>query len=415
MLNALVQLSTLMYGAVFNFLAPAVFGLTVYGEFIAHNAAVFLLHRAMTIISEPLIRFATPQSLLVHSMVLNLIAWGAFALASQQWDMGSIGLLLGMLISASVLLAMQALRLRRSYIAFLMAVCISFSGLVTWSALHDNAISLERVMEISVWGPSLVGMVYLFTHGATLPSLRMLLLTLRKVLAHVPRIISITSAMNMLTSALPLFLVPILSTRDLGLFRVATSVIQSATSAFPVSTQTLLASFVQHARGVELYRLLSTIARLYFALASMGLMVMAFLLPQLVPYVLLTICLPVFYHAILTERHLTATGHIRALVIINLAVVGLTIMGIGFVNNMGDAVLLYASGFVAYALALSFADRAMPPNLSLLLLFALCPVVIHFMEQQLWIGLLYAALIVLVTLLRHRPTRDDVKLLWSEL
>jgi hypothetical protein len=415
MLNLLIQLSTLMYGVVFNFLAPAVFGLTVYGEFVAHNAVVFLVHRAMTIISEPLIRFATPQRLLVNSLVLNLMAWSAFALASQWWDIGSAWLLLGMLMSASVLLSMQALRLRRSYIMFLVAVCISFSGLVAWSALHANAMVLERIMEISVWGPSLAGMAYLFLRGATLPSLRMLVVTLGQVLAHVPRIITMTSAMNMLTSALPVFLAPILPARDLGLFRVATSVIQSATSAFPVSTQALLASFVQHARGVELYRLLSTIATLYFAAASMGLVALALLLPQFAPYVFLTACLPVFYHAILTERHLTATSHIRLLIIINLAVVTLVAIGLSFVSNVGDAVLLYASGFVIYALTLSFADRKIPPNRLLLVVFGLCPVAIHLMVQRLWIGLFYAALIVLVTLVRHRPTRGDVKLLWSEL
>ena len=71
MLNLLVQLATLINGLMFNFLAPAVYGLAGYGEFIALNALVFLVHRSLTIISEPLIRFTEPSQLIYSSFLLN--------------------------------------------------------------------------------------------------------------------------------------------------------------------------------------------------------------------------------------------------------------------------------------------------------------------------------------------------------
>lgn len=415
MLNALIQLSTLVYGLAINFLAPMVYGLTAYGEFIAENAVVFLIHRAMSIISEPLIRFTRPNLLLANSLVLNGVVFALFAVVNQWASLGSSLLLGGILLSVSVLLSMQALRLRRSYIAFLIIVSLCFVGLMLWSVSHGQVLSLVRVMEISAWAPSVVCVLYLFTRGATLPSLRELKTTLVDVLRHVPRIITITSAMNMLTSALPVFLAPILPARDLGLFKVMTSVIQAATSVFPVSTQAVLASFVQHPRGVEFYRLLSSLAMLYFAAACMGLVACALVLPVLVPYVALAACLPAYYHAILTERHLTATGHIRTLVMINLAVVAVACVALLWVDTLAGAVLIYTGGFTLYGLALSMADRDIPPYLPMLGVVALCPLAIHLMQQQVWIGLFYGALVMLVTLLQHRPTRDDVLLLWREL
>jgi hypothetical protein len=150
MLNALIQLVTLLNGLMFNFLAPAVYGMGAYGEFIALNAWVFLVHKSMTIISEPLIRFTTDVTLIYGALSINGCVFLVFLLIQQWVPIGSPLLLGGMLLSASVMLALQALRLRRAYIALVLSSCGVFVGLLVWSHVSAIALPLVRVMELSV-------------------------------------------------------------------------------------------------------------------------------------------------------------------------------------------------------------------------------------------------------------------------
>ena len=415
MLNALIQFSTFAYGLVFNFLLPYVYGLDAYGQFIADNAVIFLLYRAMTIIREPLIRFTSPPLLLASSLTLNLFVLAMFVVVEQFRPMGSALMLAGLLVNGSCLLCLQALRYRRSFILAVCAMAVAIATLIFWSRAHDYALTLTQVVTLSVWLISSASMLYLFTHGAVVPRWRELRQTVVQVLHQVPRIISITAVMNLLTSASPLLLVHTLTSHDMGLFMVMTSVIQSAAIVFPVSTQAVLASFVNHPRGLEFYRLLSSIAMLYFAAACAGLVTCALIAPQLVPYVGLAALLPVYYYCILLERHLTATHHIRLLVIINWAVAALAATGYLLATDLPQAMLVYASGFTLYALALGISDRGFKPYPPLLIMLGLCPVFVWLMLQHVAYGLLYALLIAGVAALRHVPTRADVRLLWNEL
>ena len=415
MLNALVQLCTLANGLMVNFLAPAVYGLSAYGEFIALNATVFLVHRSVTILSEPLIRFTSAKLVLINSLVLNSLVFLVFSLVNRWVPLGSSLLLAGMLLSASVLLSMQALKLRQAYIALLATVCVSFMGLMGWSLLQPQPLPLVRLLELSTGIPALGGFIYLFLTGVTIPTGRALVRTLREVLRHVPQLLSITAVMNLLTSALPVFLVRNLVPYDLGLFKVMSSVIQSATSLFPVSTQALLTSFVQHTRGAEFYGLLRGMATLYFAAAGAGLILLAWVVPAVVPYVTLVACLPVFYQCVLGERHLTAMHRIRPLVAINLAIVALLILGLQWVQSVQHAALLYTLGFVVYAVALNLTQRTQAAHIPTLIVMAAAPFTVYLMADSLWFGFFYCVLVAAVELLQHVPTRADLRVLWNEL
>ena len=415
MLNALIQLSTFVYGMVFNFLLPYVYGLDAYGEFVASNAVIFLLYRAMAIIREPLIRFTSPPLLLANSLTLNVFIIVVFVVADHFLPMGSPLMLAGLLVNGSCLLSMQAMRLRRSFIASLAAMALCMAGLMFWSKAHGFVLTLTEVVSLSVWIVSGISILYLFTHGAVVPRWRDLKLTVAAVMHQVPRIISITAVMNMLTSASPLFLVRVLSAHDVGLFKVMTSVIQSATIVFPVSTQAVLASFVAHPRGVQFYRLLSSIAMFYFAAACAGLVACALVMPALTPYVGLAACLPAYYHCILLERHLTATGHIQLLVILNWSVVVAVAIGFFTVSDLPQSMLVYAAGFTLYALALGISDRDFKPYPPLLVTLGLCPIFVGLMLQHIGYGILYALLVAAIAAMRHLPTRADIKLLWNEL
>jgi hypothetical protein len=415
MLNALIQLSTFAYGMVFNFLLPYIYGLDAYGEFVAQNAVIFLLYRAMAIIREPLIRFTSPPLLLANSLTLNVLIILVFLIVERFIPMGSPYMLAGLLVNGSCLLTMQAMKLRRSFIVSVAAMAVCLAGLMLWSKAHGFNLSLTQVVTISVWVVSALSMLYLFMHGAVVPGLRELKVTVGQVMHQVPRIISITAVMNMLTSASPLFLVNVLTSHDMGLFKVMTSVIQSATIVFPVSTQAVLTSFVTHPHGVKFYRLLSSIAMMYFAAACAGLVACALIAPSLVPYVGLAACLPAYYQGILLERHLTATHHIRLLVILNWAVVAAIALGFCLVTDLQEALLVYAGGFTLYALALGMTDRDFKSSPSLLIIFALCPLFVALMMHHIAYGILYAVLVAAIAAIRHLPTRADIKLLWNEM
>lgn len=415
MLNALIQLSTFAYGLVFNFLAPGVYGLDAYGEFIAHNAVIFLLYRAMSIIREPLIRFTSPPLLLVNSLTLNAFILIIFMGVEQFIPMGSPLMLAGLLVNGSCLLTMQAMKLRRSFIVSVFAMAGSFTALTFWSAAHGFSLSLTAVITLSVWWISVLSMLYLFVRGAVIPNLRALRLTVGQVMHQVPRIISITAVMNVLTSASPLFLAPILTAHDMGLFKVMTSVIQAATIVFPVNTQAILTSFVTDPRGKQFYRLLSSVALFYFAVACAGLIACAMIVPVMLPYVGLAVCLPAYYEAILLERHLTALGRIRLLVILNWSVVAVLAIGFFCVHDLLQAMLVYAGGFALYAVVLGIADKESKLYLPLLFVLLISPVFVALMVQHSAYGILYAVLVAAIAAMRHLPTRADITLLWNEL
>jgi hypothetical protein len=414
-LNLLVQLVTLLNGVMFNFVAPAAYGLSAYGEFIALNAAVFLIYKSMGIVSEPLIRFAKPETIIYPVLLLNAAVWVVFVAIGLLLPIGSPLLLAGMLLTASLFLALQTLRLRRAYIAFQLTISGLFGGLVIGSLLVDAPLPLVRVMELSTGLPALAWLGFVLRESDPRPARDALIATLRGLMHQVPQLLSITAVMNLFTSALPLFLARALVPYDLGLFKVITSVIQSATSLFPVSTTTVLANFVQHARGRAMYRLLTGVATLYFAAAGIGLLVLALLLPALTPYVALAACAPIFFRAVLAERHLIASHHVAPLAGINLAIVLLTLLTLPFVHTVEAALMLYATGFTAYAVLMALMQRGRLQQLPSLLVMLACPLAVYLTSQHLAFGVAYLLWMLLVEVLRQRPTRADIVMLWRQM
>lgn len=413
MLNAVVQIFTLANALLLNFLAPMVYGLAAYGEFIALNATVFLVHRMVSIVGEPLIRFTSPDMLIYSAVAISAAALALFVAVNHLLPIGSPLLLLGILLSACVMLALQAMRLRRAHAAYLFTVSILFSWLLLWSATHDLSLPLVRVMELSIGIPAAGWLLFVLERSAHAPRGCAVWKTLAALLVRMPKMLSITAVMSMFTSALPVFLARALVPYDMGLLRVTISVIQSATAMFPVSTQALLASFVHHQRGGEFYRLLISIATLYFAAVAATLLLLGLFIPDLAPVMVLAVCLPAFYRAILVERHCLARHHIRPLVIVNITVVAAALALLPYIQTVPQAALLYAAGFALYAAALSLVERDGWSQLPSLLVMLACPLAV--LSGDMRVSLVYVALVALVEWLRHKPTRADIALLWREL
>lgn len=415
MLNALVQVLTLFYGLSINFLAPAVYGLAGYGEFIALNALVYFIHRSLTIICEPLIRFTDAKALIYSALVLNGGVFVLFTLITALHPMGSPLLLFGMLLSSAVLLSLQAMRLRRAYIAFLCVASGLFLALLLYAHVTDLSLPLARAMEVSATIPALVWLVFVLQQSDAHPRGAELLTTVRNLLRQVPQLLTMTAVMNLFMSALPVFFARTLVPHDLGLFRVITSVIQSATSLFPISTQALLATFVQHEKGRELFALVEELATLYFAAIAAALMLLGLALPAAVPYVALAACLPVYYRAILLERHLTARRRTSLLMGINLLVVIPALAVVPSIHTVENAALLYATGFTAYAALMAAMRRGFLQQLPTLIVMLACPLAVMLSSDEMRFGLFYIALVVLVELMRRRPSKAAVLRLWREM
>ena len=413
MLNALVQVLTLVYGLSINFLTPAVYGLAGYGEFIALNALVFLVHRSLTIICEPLIRFTDAKSLIYSALMLNGGVFVLFTLITAIHPIGSPLLLFGMLLSSAVLLSLQALRLRRAYSAFLCVATGLFLALLLYAYVTD--LSLVRAMEVSATVPALIWLVFVLRNSDDHPRGQELLATVKNLLRQVPQLLTMTAVMNLFMSALPVFFARTLVPYDLGLFRVMTSVIQSSTSLFPISTQALLATFVQHAKGRELFALVEELATLYFAAIAAVLMLLGLVVPAAVPYVALVACLPVYYRAILLERHLTARRRTSLLMGINLLVAVPALAVVPSINTVEGAAMLYATGFTAYAVVMAAMRRGFVQQLPTLIVMLACPLAVMLTRGDMRFGLFYIALVVLVELMRRRPTKAAVLRLWREM
>jgi hypothetical protein len=409
--NALVQLVTLLNGLLLNFLAPAIYGLHDFGEFIAANAMVFLVYKCVVIISEPLIRLSKPSHLLFILLTLSMVAVAAMALLSLVWSPGSLLMLAGILMLSNVFITLQAMRLRRLYVAVQLLSISLFVGLLMSAHFQQFMLSIERLMEWATLIPASVGVVMLLVKRVQLPTWKIMRQSLADLARHMPNMLSITAVMNLFTNALPLFLAGVLIPRDLGLFRVATALIQAATSVFPVSTQAVLVAFNREGvAAAKLYASLAQFALVYFSLAALVLMLAARAMPTLAPYALLATCLPSYYVAVLAERFLTSHHALRSLRITNLAICVAALLALLMVDTLADAMLHYATGLTLYAVVLSciVAARVQGARATAWVL-ALCPVAVAAATQHSWIGMVAMVVLLATVTMRSQFSFVEIK------
>jgi hypothetical protein len=169
-----------------------------------------------------------------------------------------------------------------------------------------------------------------------------------------PSVLSLTFVYNLLTNVFPFLLSKSLPAGDLGLFRVVSSIVQSATSLFPINPKAIFVTFIRSEDRGQQYRTLASVALLYFAAAGLVGCAVAAAWPRLHPYLTLICSLPVLYWTVLSERYLLAlkrTEHVRRANLI----VGFPLLAIMFlVSTVPQAALCYAAGFSIYAITLQY-------------------------------------------------------------
>jgi hypothetical protein len=406
MVNLLIQVLTLISGLVVNFVIPGLYGLDAYGAFIKANVLVFLFQKLLDIVNEQLIASVEAEYILVTSLFMATLIFLLFSVVSLVDDIGNPLLLSVMLLSSACLLSLFGLRLQRWIVGYLVLFLCVFFVLLFISYQQILPLSIVDILLLTNLIPCLFAVAVLFSHGAKLPVGRQLLSTCKNVLFLLPRMVSITLVFNLFTNILPYILSKSLPVRDLGLFRVIVSIIQSATSLFPINVRAVFVAFVSGGQRQEQYRIIMSVALFYFALVGLSGYAVGWLFPQYSAYLAMLPCLPVLYWAVVTERYLVASGLHRKVIIANLVLGVLAVAGmILFVQGLKQAELFYALGFSAYLLFLHLLCR---PGIRLPVIFwvsVLSPFAIVLKDVNLIWGVLYmlSLLIIAVGILRLRP------------
>ncbi|MHC8321507.1 hypothetical protein ACYZT4_12580 [Pseudomonas sp. GB2N2] len=412
MINLLIQILTLFSGLVVNFVIPSLYGLAAYGEFIKANVLVFLFQKLLDIINEQLIATAQAKHIFVTSLFIATLIFSIFTAVNLTTDIGSPLLLGVMLLSSACLLSLYALRLQRFIFGYLVIFLCTFFVSLFASYRNILPLSIADVLIITNLFPCLFAVVVLLRQGATLPIGKELVAALHHVILALPRMVSITLVFNLFTNILPFILSKSLPVRDLGLFRVIVSIIQSATSLFPINVRSVFVSFVSGDKIHEQYKTIMSTALLYFALLGLGGYALGWLFPQYSPYLTLLPCLPVLYWTVVTERYLVASGAQRGVIIANLttgtfAVVGMFI----FVKDIKQAELFYALGFSLYLLMLSFICQ--PGNSRPVILWVAClsPLAVLLETIGTMWGALYMCSLVIIAIWVLRLRLGDIRTL----
>jgi hypothetical protein len=266
-------------------------------------------------------------------------------------------------------------------------------------------VSIVDVLKFTNGIPCIFAAINLVYSGSEFPSEKKIISTLFGMLKILPRTVSATLVFNLLTNILPYALSKTLPLRDLGLFRVATSVIQAATSIFPVSSKAIFVAFVGAKSGSALCRTIMIASLLYFSILGFSAYMVTIFVPKLSQYLALVACLPVFYWAVVLERYWLAVGARRRVMFANLATSLLIVSSVFFVHELNQAMLVYATGFSAYLLVLNANSKSCIDIRIVYFVALLSPCVVWFEGLSVYIPLLYMSGLIFLAfaLLRAFP------------
>jgi hypothetical protein len=412
MVNLLIQVLTLISGLVVNFVIPGLYGLDAYGGFIKANVLVFLFQKLLDIINEQLLGSVEAKYILAMSLCMAVLVFCAFSAFNAVSEIGNPWLLSVMLLSSACLLSLFGLRLYRWIVVYLILFLGVFSIALVISYQKVFLLSIVEVLIFTNLVPCVFAFAVLIFNGASFPLGRQWLSTFKQVMVLLPRMVSITMVFNLFTNILPYILSRSLSSRDLGLFRVVVSIIQAATSLFPINVRAVFVAFVHGEQRQAQFRTIMSVAICYFSLLGLFGYAVGWLFPKFTPYLAMLPCLPVLYWAVVSERYLVAAGFYRKVMAVNL-VIGVTavLFMVVYAQEVKHAELLYALGFSAYLLLLHLVCR---PGINLMVVFwvaLVSPLAILMKNINLIGGAVYmcSLLIISVWILRLRP-RDIINL-----
>jgi hypothetical protein len=415
-INLAIQFMTLLCGLAVNFLIPALFGLEQYGLFLRANLLVFLFHKLTDIANEPLISLLEANSIFPISMSICCLVLVAFSTIDLVYPIGSPLLLASMLLSSSVSLSMYALRKSSHILCYLVAFLVVFCGLLSVRGLGPYRLGITEILIATNLIPaSVVGIALASSAGRGSCGNEQLHTMIRPLRGSLPSTVSLTLVFNLFTNVFPFLLSKTLAPGDLGLFRVMTSVVQSATSVFPLNVKSIFVAFATTREPQRLYSVIASVSLSYFALAGLVGCIISVSWPQLHPYMALVCSIPALYWAALSERFLLAIRQTSFVRSVNLGIALTALPVMFFVTTVREAVICYAFGFSAYALLLLL--KAQRPPRPVVLFWVCCAsiVVAAFFEQSPLVGGIYLVVCIAIALLINRTSLPDLRFLLESL
>lgn len=414
MVNVAIQVLLLLSALLVNFVIPALYGLESYGAFIKANILVFLFQKLTDITAEPLIGHIESNAIFPLAVVLSVFIWILFSFLNEVNNIGSPGLLAAMLLSSCVMLSMHAMKLSRLLILYLITFVSVFLGLLMLKVREGWTFSIEDILLWTNLAPALAAAVILLSSGVKVPSGRETMSLLSTIVKMLPRNFALTLVFNLFTNLLPYVFSKTLPLADLGLFRVITALVQSATSIFPVNTKAIFVGLVSSKNKSGHLRALLAWSLLYFAGVGLTALVAASIVRSAIPYLALVASLPTLYWTVMVERYLQAVRRRRQLMMVNLAF-GVPALACAFqVTTIEEAVLYYALGLALYAvLVLSLVKDIAPPYL-LMPVALLAPAVIWLQYASLLYPAMYFASLMIFAWIVFKPELTDLKRLRAQ-
>jgi|GEM_PF-6074631 len=319
MLNILIQILTLLYTVIFSFGVPYIFGLDNYGEFIITNAAAFLIHRTLSIAAEPIMGMVTPKEVFFSAIFFYLIFFLiSLVINFFYYKIGSLLFLAGLLVNSAVIASLQAMRRLIAHVLFLLLLITIIVVLLYQAYMYQGSISLILLMSISTSIPALLGFIYALHQSLPLSSATKIYSTFFYVIRNAPLLFSITSCMNLITSAFPLLLSSHISNYNMGIFRVSTAIVQSSTSVFPLGIKAIMRIMQEQKSQFYFFSRLRLFSSVYFMVISVILITISYFLPHYSIYLKISYCIPLYFTCIIAERFLAVRNDYYFLVFINL-------------------------------------------------------------------------------------------------
>lgn len=353
MINVAIQVLTLLNGLLVNLGVPIAYGLHDYGMFLSANILVFLFQRMLSIIAEQFLAGISEQYFLINCLVAAAIVLAMFLGLSVITPAGDWVLLVLFLLNASCMTALFAYRASFSIIFFQLSGICSFVLLLLIHSLGKSSLSITHVLYFSSGIPSILGFFLLLKKGARINFSADVFVNVRAMLKSLPKIFGLTLVFNFFTNIFPFLVSGSIPPSELGLFRVTVSIVQSATSFFPINTRTIFLSFVRDGDGALRYKLLMALSVFYFSGFGLATSIGTELWPTLEGYTLMLPCLPVLFGVVLTERYLIATGKSRRVLGANLLICGLaSLYWFLAQGSLREAQICYVVGFSAYLIIL---------------------------------------------------------------
>ncbi|ODU13905.1 MAG: hypothetical protein ABS91_00785 [Thiobacillus sp. SCN 64-35] len=409
MINVVIQALTLLCALLVNFVIPAFYGLELYGAFIQANILVFLFQKLADISTEPLIGCVDHAMIFPVSMLIAVCVWLVFWLLDGVAGLGSTALLAAMLLSSSAMLSMYALRQQRRLVAYLIFFLVVFFALLILKERFEWTLSIVDILFWTNLLPALLATLGLLYSGVRLPSRQVLGPLLSSVARMVPGNFSVTLVFNLFTNLLPYILSKTLPLRDLGLFRVAMAVIQSATTIFPINTKTIFVRLVGSDDRIAQFRILFVWSLIYFAGLGATALLAGYADSRGIPYLVLVASLPTLYWAVLIERYLQATKHRRELMVANLIVGSVALASAFLIETLGQAVLYYSLGLSVYTGWLLILSRRTVNLITSIPVIGLAPLVAQMQSTSLIYPLIYFVALLLLAWWVFKPGIVDLE------